>query len=54
MLPFQVDENKIPRYMISTDFYVRVTVREKGELYETCKIEVFGYIKNLGLSGVGK
>lgn len=53
MLPFQVDESKIPPYMISTEFYVRITVREKGEIYETCKIEIFGYIKNLGLSRIG-
>lgn len=54
MIPFEIDEKKIPPMMISTEFYVRVTVREKGEITDTCKIEVFGYLKNLGSSVLGK
>lgn len=54
MMPFEVEEEKIPSMMISTEFYVRLTVREKGEGFETCKIEVFGYLKNLGSSVLGK
>lgn len=54
MTGFEIDETKIPSMMISTEFYLRLTVREKGELFETCKIEVFGYLKNLGSSVLGK
>lgn len=54
MLPFEVDDKKIPSMMLSTDFYIRVAVREKGEILETCKIEIFGHIKNLGSSVLGK
>lgn len=54
MKPFEVDDNKIPSMMLSTDFYVRVAVREKGETFETCRIEVFGHIQNLGSSVLGK